>query len=61
MLSKYTEDDEITFIIVTEPAVGFGLGLAPTFFHDFNHPGTKQKDLTVEEFLAMVPGPQFRS
>lgn len=42
-------------IIVTEPAVGFGLGLAPTFFHDFNHPGTKQKELSVEEFLEYPP------
>lgn len=42
-------------IIVTEPAVGFGLGLAPAFFHDFNHPGKNQKDLTIEEFLEYPP------
>jgi hypothetical protein len=42
-------------IIVTEPAVGFGLGTAPTFFLDFNHPGTKQKDLSVEEFPEYPP------
>jgi hypothetical protein len=42
-------------IIITEPALGFGLGLAPTFFHDFNHPGVDKKSLTLEEKLEYPP------
>ena len=42
-------------IIVTEPAVGFGLGFAPAFLHDFNHPKAEKDSLTLEERLEYPP------
>jgi hypothetical protein len=42
-------------IIITEPAVGFGLGFAPAFLHDFNHPGVSRDSLTLEDILEYPP------
>ena len=42
-------------IVITEPAVGFGFGVAPAFFHDFNHRGMNKGELTLEQKLEYPP------